>query len=93
MFYKLTYWLSNLYYKYHKEIYICHRCGLMEIPYKSFDYYSLTHDYGWKKLKNPKRWLCHHCACHENDDLTFEQWKNCADYYNLSVNKLIDNVS
>jgi len=59
---RFTEWLSNTYWRRRNEVIICCECGTMEIPEN-----SLPNEYGWKKLKNPKRWVCHHCFDHCDD--------------------------
>lgn len=49
-----------------KAHYECTVCGQIEAPYFTDEpYASLSHDYGWHRLKNSKRWICHHCADHD----------------------------
>ena len=78
--------LEDQYFKHNKKIYICCECGYMEIPYSYKKYNGLVNSFGWKKLKNPKRWVCHYCAYHKN---TNEEWNNIVKQQNKKVRKTI----
>lgn len=65
-----------------KTHYECCVCGMLEAPYfyDGSKYTSMVYDYGWRKLKNDYRWICHHCHCHGFAPLckyecTFEEWQ------------------
>ena len=63
-----------------KTHYECCVCGKLEAPY--FDDLfkgSMRWDYGWHKLDNGRRWVCHHCADHSYSPHSawgdsFEDW-------------------
>lgn len=65
--YILKTFIRQVYFKHNKKMYICSKCGLIEVPSNGECYYDLIEDYGWHKLKNPKRYICHHCAEHQDD--------------------------
>ena len=71
LLYRIKEALSRFYYKHHKEVYTCYNCGLMIAPYLENEYNSLTYDLGFVKKKNPKRWYCHHCECHQGEWSSF----------------------
>ena len=65
-----------------KTHYECCVCGMLEAPYfyDGSKYTSMQHDYGWRKLKNDPRWICHHCHSHgcaplSKYECTFEEWQ------------------
>ena len=65
-----------------KTYYECCVCGMLEAPYFYDDckYASIQYDYGWRKLKNDPRWICHHCHSHgfaplSVHEVTFEEWQ------------------
>jgi transposase-like protein len=55
-------WLSNVYWTKRNRVMICCECGFMVIPDA-----SLPNEYGWRKMRNPNRWICHHCFDHFDD--------------------------
>ena len=55
-------WFSKTILK--NKIYTCSVCGLMEKPLDG----SICGEYGWRKEKG--KYICHHCAYHQNDDYT-----------------------
>lgn len=70
------------------RIYICYNCGLISAPYL---YNYSIEDFGWKKINNPKRWICHHCAYHKSDNgFTKETWQDFVQTYNESEKAKID---
>lgn len=90
-YYRIKEACSNFYYKYHKEVYICSECGLMVAPYVSNICNSLINDFGWHKLKNPKRWICHHCAGHSSDEsFTKSEWEEYVKDYNKGIKELCE---
>ena len=65
-----------------KTYYECCVCGALEAPYfyDECKYSSMQYDYGWRKLKNDPRWVCHHCHSHgyapqSTYEPTFEEWQ------------------
>ena len=63
--------ISRYYFKKKKSHYRCCVCGQIVAPYFETHYHtantycSLSHDYGWHKLKGRYGgWVCHHCADH-----------------------------
>ena len=82
--------LSRYHDRHKKTHYECCVCGLMHAPYfEGQKYSSIRYDYGWHKLDDGHRWICHHCADHgfalnaEKDipiengmrDYTWDEWQ------------------
>lgn len=83
---------GRLYWPLANRLLICCDCGRMLVPEGSPRW---THQ--WIKLKNPSRWICHHCESHKFDyevcetSLNPEQWKMWVDKENDELKKTFKN--
>lgn len=87
----IVYPLSCRYYRRKKAVYRCIVCGKLEAPYfRTSRCRSLPYDYGWHRLRdNKKRWICHHCADHTHDSLSWDRWQAIVKESNNALLKTI----